>query len=307
MLTRTVTVTPVAPFDLEHTAKHGGWEDAAQGYVRASFTRLLGIDGFPILVAVSSSGNIEDPRLDVTLTAKSLSDDVVRRSVTQVSRLLGVHQDLAGVYARASADPALSSLVPQLRGLHRPQSNSVHESIVQSIIGQQISANVARVVRRLLIQTYGATLTVHDTVHHGFPSPEVLVEAGVQGLRGVKLSQRKAEYIVDISRAVVSGTFNPEDLKMLPDDEAVGQVVMLRGVGPWTAQWLLVNALDREDGFPSGDLMLQKILIAGGASLVMDSDSALSYSTRWSPYRSYATTYLFAGLRLGYFREFGLG
>ena len=298
---------PFAPFDLEHTAKHGGWEDAAQGHGLARFTRLLGIDGFPILATVFSSGSIEDPRLEVILTADFLSDDVVHRSVAQVSRLLGVHQDLAGFYAMASADPALSSLVTQLRGLRRPQANSVYESIVQSIIGQQISANVARVVRRLLVQAYGTTLTVQDTVHHGFPGPEVLVEAGVERLRGVKLSQRKAEYIVDISRAVVSGTFNPEDLRMLHDEEVVGQVVMLRGVGPWTAQWLLVNALDREDGFPSGDLMLQKILIAGGARLVMDSDSALRYSTRWSPYRSYATTYLFAGLRLGYFREFGLG
>ena len=300
-------MTPLAPFDLEHTAKYGGWEDAAQGYGRARFTRLLQIDGSPILATVSSSDSIEDPCLEVALTADFLSGDVVHLSVVQISRLLGVHQDLAGFYAMASADPALSSLVTQLRGLHRPQANSVHESIVQSIIGQQISANVARVVRQLLVQTYGTTLTVHDTVHHGFPSPEVLVAAGVQGLREVKLSQRKAEYIVDISRAVMSGTFNPEDLKMLHDDEVAGQVVTLRGVGPWTAQWLLVNALDRDDGFPSGDLMLQKILIAGGASPVMDSDAALRYSTRWSPYRSYATTYLFAGLRSGYFREFGLG
>jgi DNA-3-methyladenine glycosylase II len=310
MLTRTATLTPVAPFDFEKTARyatHGGGDDAAQSYDLSRFTRLLEIDGYPILATLFSSGSIEAPCLDVTLTANRLSGKWVPRLMDQVSRLLGVDQDLAGFYAMASGDPLLASLVTQLRGLHLPQTNSIHESIVQSIIGQQISAKVARMVRSLLVQMYGATLTVDGATYHGFPSPQALVAAGVQGLREVKLSQRKAEYIVDISRAVVSGMLNLEDLRMLHDDEVVDQVVKLRGVGTWTAQWLLVNALGREDGFPSGDLMLQKILVAAGANPVMDRDAALRYSTRWSPYRSYATIYLFAGLQSGHLREFGLG
>ena len=77
-------------------------------------------------------------------------------------------------------------------------------------------------------------------------------------------------------------------------------MVALRGVGQWTAQWVLVRALARPDGFPIGDLALRRT-VAGlyfdGAEIT--DDELLEFSQRWSPWRSYATAYLFAALRAG--------
>ena len=74
----------------------------------------------------------------------------------------------------------------------------------------------------------------------------------------------------------------------------------LRGVGQWTAQWALVRALGRPDGFPAGDLALRRTvsrLYFGGAEIT--DGELLEFSERWSPWRSYATAYLFAALRAG--------
>ncbi|MDP6451838.1 MAG: DNA-3-methyladenine glycosylase 2 family protein, partial [SAR202 cluster bacterium] len=68
--------------------------------------------------------------------------------------------------------------------------------------------------------------------------------------------------------------------------------------GPWTAHWMLIRAFGRPDGFPHGDLALQRFmgqLMNDGTR--MEAQAALDASTRWSPHRSYVTTYLFAAAR----------
>ena len=71
-------------------------------------------------------------------------------------------------------------------------------------------------------------------------------------------------------------------------------------MGPWTAHWLLIRAFDRPDGFPDGDLAIQRSLGAlynGGERLT--ADEAVALSARWRPYRSYLVTYMFAAARRG--------
>ena len=74
----------------------------------------------------------------------------------------------------------------------------------------------------------------------------------------------------------------------------------IRGVGLWTAHWLLIRAIGSSDGFPHDDLALQRtlgLLVGGGNPL--RPEQVLDYSRRWSPFRSYVTAYLFAALRSG--------
>jgi DNA-3-methyladenine glycosylase II len=202
----------------------------------------------------------------------------------------------------AMNNSALEPLVLGLRGLHVPHTASVYEALVLAILGQQISSHVARMVRTLLIQTYGPSVEASGVTYYTFPRPEAIVAAGVDGLRGIKLSARKAEYIVDISARVVSGELDLEGLQHQPKEEVVRTLLSIRGVGLWTAEWLLIRALGRADGFPYGDLALQRLLgflVNGGPSL--SPEAAQEYSRRWSPCRSYVTTYLFAAARSGRF------
>jgi len=147
-------------------------------------------------------------------------------------------------------------------------------------------------------------MKIEGVTYHAFPHPEALVAAGVEGLRAVKFSARKSEYIVDIAAAVASGKLELEGLHHQSGDEVIQALTSIRGVGLWTAQWLLIRALGRSDGFPHGDLALQRtlgILVNEGKPL--QPEEALQYSSRWSPFRSYATAYLFAAVRSGRLAE----
>ena len=122
----------------------------------------------------------------------------------------------------------------------------------------------------------------------------------MEGLRERKLSWRKAEYVWDIASKEAAGEIDLEGLFDRSDEDVVATLTQLRGVGVWTAHWLLVRTLGRTDGFPHGDLAIQRTLgdvVNGGAR--MTGEEALAYSLRWSPYRTYVTTYLFAAIRSG--------
>ena len=294
------TLSPTPPYDFELTAGFATYFTGRYGadiFENGTFRRLLDLGSILVLAAVSSTGTLTSPCLEVDIAGPHMDKDVLAEAQRHVAWTLGVDGDLAPFYHLAQTDPHLAHVVSAMRGLHIPLTTSVYEALVLAILGQQISSHVARVVRALLIETYGPSMESDGQTYRAFPRPEDLAAAGVEGLRSIKFSRPKAEYIVDIATRVAAGELDL-DIADRPADEVVETLAGIRGAGPWTAQWLLVRALGLSDGFPYGDLALQRhmgLLVNHGNP--MPAQDALEYSRRWSPYRSYATTYLFAAAR----------
>jgi DNA-3-methyladenine glycosylase II len=272
----------------------------ADSYVRGTFRRLLTIDEQPVLVSVRDAGTLDSPSLELELEGETLGGDRASEVRRLTERMLGTGDDLSAFYRAAESDTHLDAIVQGLRGLHVARSPTVFEALVVAILGQQISFHVAAMLRLLLVQTYGESVCQGGATYYAFPSPQALAAAGVGPLRACKLSARKAEYIVGIASDVVSGDLDLEGLRGESSQTVVKALTGIRGVGAWTAQWLLIRALGYADGFPSGDLALQRtmgLMAKGGTP--MTTQEAETYSLRWSPYRSYVTTYLFAAARSG--------
>ncbi len=296
----TVTIHPAAPFNFPLTADNQPYFREDGDADAGVYQRLLDLGDKLILASVRSEGPVGSPRLIMELEGGSLTPSEAETARRQMERLLGAAQELTPFYASAQTDPVMARLVQTFYGMHQPGSVSVFEAIVQAILGQQLAASVARVIRTLLIETYGPRRIFHGQQHYSFPRPEALAAAAVDDLRKLKLSQRKAEYLQGIACAELDTPGGLNRLRLLPDAEVVKEVTALRGVGKWTAQWVLVRALGRADAFPIGDLALRRIvsqLYFGGESLT---DKQLEeFSQRWSPHRSLATHYLFTALRTG--------
>ncbi len=296
----TAIIHPVAPFDFPLTAANQPYFRQDGNFDPGAYQRLLNLGDKLILATVHSEGSVKSPRLVLELEGDSLAPTEVKTVCRQLEWLLGTAQDLAPFYRSAEADPVMARLAQTFYGMHQPQAISVFEALALAILGQQLAANVARVIRALLIETYGPSRTFAGQFHYAFPLPESIAAATVPDLRRLKLSQRKAEYLQGIARAELDTPGGLDTLQGLPDAAVVKEVTALRGVGNWTAQWVLVRALGRADAFPVGDLALRRIvsrLYFGGESLT---DGKLAeFSRRWSPHRSLATHYLFAALRAG--------
>ena len=260
---------------------------------------LMESEGGPVLVAVESQGSVSEPLLNIRLSGESLSSSTADRLTETGSRLVGAHVDLVPFYDAVKHDDAVSLLAGRFHGLGIPQAATPFEAIVLAILGQQISGHVARVLRETIVDTLGDSVEFGGTVYRTFPSPGAIAEAGPERLRSIRLSARKSEYIYDIAAQTVSGDLDLDCLADLPADEIVSELVKLRGVGPWTAHWLLIRAYGLPDGFPHGDLAVQRSLGLLHNRGRLSAGEALDLSYRWSPYRSYLTTYLFAAARAG--------
>ena len=302
--TLVTTVRPVPPYDFELTAGQPNYSREQQfkteEYVDDRYIRLLDLGNTVALAKVNSVGAVDQPELSVELTGDDLTQADADRAAQQITWLLGCDQDLRPFYDAVTGDAVLSDVVNDFYGYHNTRSASVYEALVQAVLGQQIATNVARIIRSLLVENYGVHATIADREWHAFPRSESLATAEVDDLRQLKLSYRKAEYIQGIARTALDSGDNLDSMHALNDDEVVKRMVAMRGVGNWTAQWVLVRALARPDGFPIGDLALRRTvssLYFGGQEI--DDTQLLEFSERWSPWRSYATSYLFAALRTG--------
>lgn len=116
-------------------------------------------------------------------------------------------------------------------------------------------------------------------------------------LRGVGMSGAKSRALRELGAAVVSGSFDPDGLDDLDDDEAQARLTALRGIGPWSAQMFLLHELRRPDVFPAGDLGLRAALgRLEGLATPPTQPETVALALRWSPYRSYAAAHLWRSL-----------
>ena len=294
---------PAPPFDLELTAGYHTYFRGQYGtdsWVDGQYHRLLDLGSKLALASVRALGTVEEPELEVELRGENLTPQDATAGTAQVAWLLGTQQELNPFYDLARRDPILAAICERFYGLHLPHTASVFEALTLAILGQQISTSVARTVRTLLIETYGLRQDFDGVDYYAFPRPEALASASVEDLRQLKLSYRKAEYVQGIARAARDGTGGLNCLNQKSDEEVVQLVTQLRGVGKWTAQWVLVRGLGRPDALPLGDLALRRIVSSLYFAGEPISDEQLGpFSARWSPWRTYATVYLFTALRAG--------
>ena len=287
------------PFDFDLTVGHQTYYRGKAGsdlFADGVYYRAMWIGSEAVAMAVR-------PTADGKAVTVSLPNGgpagALNTAAVEASRLLGFDVGLGGFYDILADDPVLSGAIGHLRGLRLTRAESVYEAMVQAIAAQQISGAVARVIRDGLVTTYGAAIEVDGHVVHAFPKPETIVEAGVDALRALKLSVRKAEYILGISERAIDGELDYDLLDGLSNDEVIERLSAIRGVGRWTVQWVLMRALGRVDVLPAGDLALQRTigdLYFDGRRLTESELDAFAVE-RWSPYRGLATAYLFAHLR----------
>ncbi len=299
----TVSIKPVPPFNFELTAGYHTYFQNRYGTDTMEdgvYRRLIDLDDKLVLASVRSIGTLEAPELALELQGPELSPDDVESATNRVSWLLGADQSLAPFYELGRADQAMAGLVEQFYGLHLPHTASVFEALVLAVLGQQISTNVARIIRTLLIETFGPSAEFDGETYYAFPRPASIWASSPAELHTMKLTQRKSEYVHGLAGSALDPEMGLECLEELTDREIVEKLVALRGVGMWTAQWALIRAVGRPDALPLGDLALRRVV----SRLFMDGEDVNDakveeIAQRWSPYRTYATVYLFSALRTG--------
>jgi len=107
----------------------------------------------------------------------------------------------------------MNNIVKYFYGMRAPSDPTVFETIVHAICEQQISLRVASLIYKRLVQKFGSNIMHRGNLYYDSPSPHTLAKASVDELRSCGISKIKAEYIISISKEIVKGTFEPEELR----------------------------------------------------------------------------------------------
>jgi DNA-3-methyladenine glycosylase II len=283
----TFGLLPKPPFRLEYTV----WvlrrraRNIVDRWDGAVYRRVLMIGDIPVEVAVTQIGSHNRPRLAVTVTAKHSTRELQQRVAGALSRMLGLRVELAPFYALAARDKRLAPLVDQFRGVKPTCFPSVFESLVNAIACQQLSLTVGIELLNRLATRCGPEIRENGLAQHAFPRPEDLIHVKAQTFRSLGFSYNKAQYILDLSRSLTTGEFSPKQLEQLEDSSAVESLISLRGVGRWTAEYVLLRGLGRTSMFPGDDVGARnRLAVWLGRDGPLDYESVKRAVRRWQPY-----------------------
>jgi len=209
-------------------------------------------------------------------------------------RLLGLTFDVPGFEAFALRDPVLGPLVAKRRGLHLPLTANTFDALCWAILGQQINLAFALGLRRDVLELAGER--IGGLIAH--PTPERLAALDPATLTRRRFSRAKAEYLIDTAAAVAAGDLDPEALGRGSAVSAEAALTRLRGIGTWTARYVLMRGVGFVDAAPVGDVALAAALQhVTGANRRPTGDEVEALMRRFSPYRSLATFHLWASLK----------
>jgi DNA-3-methyladenine glycosylase II len=152
-------------------------------------------------------------------------------------------------------------------------------------MSQQLSTKVARVIRQRFIDLYG-----------GEPTSQQIVDTPFEKLRAIGMSNAKANYVQNVARFEIEKGMSYHKLSKMSNEEVIEYLTQISVVGRWTTEMLLMFALCREDIFAIDDLGLQQAVIKlydlKHRKKKIMLNKILKISEQWSPYRTYASMYL---------------
>jgi DNA-3-methyladenine glycosylase II len=291
---RSFSITPVPPFRLDLTvwALRRRPENAVDRWDGRTYRRILMIDGQAVEVAVRQSGGPEEPQLEVDLTGSRLTLRQEELAKVLLERMLGAQKDLKPFYRLATGDPRLQPLVEEFRGLKPPQFPTVFEAVANGIACQQLSLLVGILLLGRLSHKVGVLSDSKDALH-AFPDPTDFPRVKAQSLKSLGFSANKSQALLDVSSAIRDRRLNLESLFQLDNQVALERLVQLRGVGRWTAEYVLLRGLGRLDIFPGDDVGARnKLAHFLRKKKPLDYDGVRRAVAGWQPYAGFVYFHL---------------
>ena len=229
-----------------------------------------------------------DDAVECDLEAADLRD--VGAAVERCRRLLDLDADPAAVGDLLESDPVLGTTARERPGLRVPGHVDGLEVAVRAVVGQQISVAGARTVLARVVATYGTALELGagarpDGLGSTFPDAATLAALDPETL---PMPRSRGRALVALCTAIAAGDI-PLD-RSLPRSEVRRRLLEVPGVGPWTADYILLRALGDPDVFLPTDVGVRHGLSHIGVNVA----AAESLSRAWRPWRSYALMHLWA-------------
>lgn len=178
-------------------------------------------------------------------------------------------------------DKRLARAIDRIGPIEKQLIPDLFTALVNSIVGQQISSKAAETVWNRLVDLIDGDFT-----------PQAILSKSPEQIQKCGMTNRKVFYIQDAAEKIVTGKFNIDELRDLPDKEVKNRLTTLNGIGEWTAEMLMIFSMQRPDILSWGDLGIKKGIMMLYGHKTLDRTRFERYRKRYSPYASVASLYL---------------
>ncbi|MBT6278285.1 MAG: DNA-3-methyladenine glycosylase 2 family protein [Chromatiales bacterium] len=221
-------------------------------------------------------------------------EEAGRAAILLLVRLLGRTTATLAFEQRARTDTAVKRLLADRLGLGISLTHTPFDAAVWSIIGQQISLPFAYQMLRSATQLAGAQAPGGLRT---MPLPERLADMTTDALRACKFSASKARYLIDIAGLVSEGSLTLDDRSRTSAKRLFERLLAVRGLGPWSVNYIMMRGFGLTDCAPIGDAGLRRALNHFlGRTGPMDAQSMAKAMEPFAPHRSLATFHLWRSL-----------
>lgn len=299
---RQVELMPVPPYDFAWTL---AWLRTSSSAVLEAVQdddvcrRALTLPGRDVLIELRSIGTPDAPRLLLDVHGEDVDDALTAEAERWVRRVFLLDADPATFLAVAGSEPVFAALARRFAGFRPLLLASPFEALIWAILGQQVNVSFARSLKRTLCALAGRELVLDGRTHPLMPEPVAIAALDPDLLRASHFSRQKAAYVLDVSRAVATGELDFTAIAALPHDEAIAALTRHKGIGRWTAEYVLMRGLGFPDSIPAADLGLRAVMgRAYGLERTATETEVRDIATAWAGWRSWAALYWWLALQL---------
>ena len=182
-------------------------------------------------------------------------------------------------------DAQLGAVIDRVGAYDAPRRSDPYAALVRAILFQQLAGAAATAIQRRLF-------ALHEPFD-GPPTPQQFLDMTDEQFRGAGISRQKMGYMRDLALNVADGRLDLQELPSLGDEDVIGRITAVKGLGEWSAHMFLMFHLGRPDVLPTGDLGVRNgMRIAYNLESVPTPKEALLIGAPWAPYRSVGSWYM---------------
>lgn len=298
-----IELTPLAPYSFELALAYLQTSPSAileRIEAHGIYQRTMSIDEQDMLLSVWSVGTVQAPRLVLELGGNGVTADMVTYAAQHVRKIFSLDVDPEPFERMCARDPVFARLLHRYNGLRPVLIASPYEALIWAVIGQQVNVAFARKLKQALVSLCGRQLSLDGSAYPLLPRPGDVACLDTRVLRDRQFSSQKAAYLVHLSQAVASGDLDFAALGTLAYHEAVSRLMQFKGIGRWTAEYVLMRGLGAVDSIPAADLGLRAVIGRSyGLERTASEAEVRALAEAWAGWRGWAAFYWWLTIQQG--------
>lgn len=234
-----------------------GYDDCLYSIEGNRIIKPLLIDGHKTLLQIKEGNH----SLEVAFLNTEATEPGLEQAEAFIVEWFDLDRELQPFYQLLSEHSLLPFMSREFFGLRLMGIPDLFEALCWCIIGQQINLAFAHRLKRKLVENYGTSINYYSRPYYFFPEPELLAGLNVRDLKALQFSRQKAEYVIGIAKEFAEGSLSKASLRnRVNRSQMLKRLIEIRGVGEWTANYVLMKSLKRMDCIPYGDSGLNNAL-----------------------------------------------